>query len=481
MLELEQLLTEQDFDFGNLEALDEAYFGKPKELLEIEKLLDKYRKKYKGMYVMIGAAANQDKMLIKINRLFEKVFGFSDFTLFIIDTADINAFTYAVDCRFDTNVTSKKLVSDKTYKFNKKYDYACIVCVYAGLMFNPDFSTEEVMGIILHEIGHNFYAALSKTNAIFSSCNKAVLFAAITRDIWRIVKQTEVTPEMKAAQISGVIGTYVTELPAFMNAIMSNVVQGVKEAQKHHDDINDTIYTVLSCFWLGSAIYTIMKKAYNYGVAIGKALVLGPGKVFGAIIKKWLDGVLKTVKDPIYLLRLPNGFRNERTADNFAAIYGYGPALMRALSRMEGDNYSAADLANLPKAVPIIGCLIDATMLPINIINTALDPHPLTIQRTTDQIRMLEDELNKSNLDPKMKKRIQKDIDNMKKCVESSMDITKGITGDPHFVRHVVNRIMYNVVDAKSFRDVIFNFDPNGKYKSYDKTIDEICQNEIKK
>lgn len=34
--------------------------------------------------------------------------------------------------------------------------------VFSGIIFNDEFTTPEVMAIILHEIGHNFQAAISR-------------------------------------------------------------------------------------------------------------------------------------------------------------------------------------------------------------------------------------------------------------------------------------------------------------------------------
>lgn len=457
-------LNQQDL----LSMLDEAYFGKSKELLEIENLLDAYRKKYMENYTMIGAAANTDKMLVKLNRLFEKQFGFGDFALLIADAPISNAFTFAIDSRIENNVSKNKLVNQNTYKFNKEADYACIVGITSMVIFNPRYTNEEIVGIILHEIGHNFFAALSTTNTIFSTCTKAVNIASIPYYLYNILTSDENNFSKVTNAVNVSLGLGVPQI----NAIMKNVVKGIKMASKHKNDINTAMFNSLSCTYLGLAFYELCKEVVKYG----SIFFIGPIKFIEKIAKEWIDDLIDTTRDPIHMLRLPNGFRNERTADNFATMYGYGPALAESFNKMELYDFSPDQLEKLPKMVPFIGCLIDALYLPIRLINNAIDPHPLQIQRTTDQVRMLEEEMKKSNLDPKMKKRIQKDIDNINKSIQASMDTSKNATTDPDFVHHVVNRIMYNTVDGKTIRDIIFNFDPNGKYKSYDKTIDEICQ-----
>ncbi len=469
MLEYEDIVTERDL-LEAFEVLDEAYFGKSKELMEIEKLLDQYRKKYIGRYTLIGAAANTDKLLVKINRLFEKQFGFGDFAILVIDTADMNAFTFSIDNRYDTNVNKNKLANDKTFKFNKDCDYAVITCIFAGLIFNKDFTTEEILAILLHEIGHNFYAALTTTNTVFSACQKAVNFAGIVNDLYKIFKSDEEELQ-KAVNAAANLTVHIIGAPTYLNFVMKPMVKAIKHASEHKTENTITAFHCLSCFYLGIMIYKLYKK-----IMFWINTIFAPIRTLAAIIESVMKKFWRQVSDPIHILNMPNGFRNERTADNFATMYGYGPSLASGLDKLYMGGHSADGIDDLPAIVPFVSCLFDALMLPMRLISNAIDPHPLEIQRATDQIRMLEEEMNKSNLDPKMKKRIQKDIDKMKKSVADSMDTSRSITTDPDFVKHLVNRIMYNTVEAKSFRDVIFNFDPNGKYKSYDKTIDEVYE-----
>ena len=470
MLNYDDIIDELNLN-ETVEILDEAYFGRPKELDELQKLIGEYRKKYKGKYAMIGAAANTDKLLLKINRGFEKYFGFGDFSLFIIDLANINAFTFAIDNRYDAKQPKDQLVNAKTYKFSKEADFACLVCVYAGLMFNPLFTNEEIMAIILHEIGHNFYASLSTTNAIFSTCNRAVNLAGAILDVHDTITSDEKETAEKVLDLAQTgVGEYFK-----LDLLVKKAIKKIKSTIGHKE-ANKTFYFSLYCFYLGLGFADFLSRYMKIMRKTAKIWEKGTRTTIGILMKLWVDKKISTLKDPIHVLRMPNGFREERTADNFAAMYGYGPALDSGLSKMENGNLTDAQINEMSPAIIFIGNLADSLFLPFKLIDMALDPHPLTIQRTTDQIRMLDEELKKSNLDPKMKKRIQKDVDKMKKGVEKAMDTKKGFTKDPHFVTHLVNRILYNTVEGKSVRDVIFNFDPNGKYKSYDKTIDELCE-----
>ena len=83
MLNYDDVIDELNLN-ESVEILDEVYFGKQKELNSLQKLIGEYRRKYKNKFNMIGAAANTDKMLLKINREFEKFFGFGLAHLFAL-------------------------------------------------------------------------------------------------------------------------------------------------------------------------------------------------------------------------------------------------------------------------------------------------------------------------------------------------------------------------------------------------------------
>ena len=142
--------------------LQEVYFGKTPEILALENQLDKFRSKYLGNYPLGTYTINDDSELLKFNRMLEKQFGFGCVSINIISNMMENMFTLPIDMRFDVFNTNKKLIANKsTFKFDKSADYTCIINIYTGIIFNPNYSSAEVMALILHEIGYNFYAAIN--------------------------------------------------------------------------------------------------------------------------------------------------------------------------------------------------------------------------------------------------------------------------------------------------------------------------------
>lgn len=163
---------------NNLQAINEVYFGKTKEILAIEKQLDLVRNKYMNRY-LTNIFVNNDPDLLKLNRMIEDYFGFGCFSLNIINEPTINAFTIPIDFRLREGGTGKiksdLIVNKNTFKFEKSADYTCMVYIYSGIIFNSEFTTGEVMAMILHEIGHNFYSAINN----YSSGVMVDLFVAL--------------------------------------------------------------------------------------------------------------------------------------------------------------------------------------------------------------------------------------------------------------------------------------------------------------
>ena len=98
----------------NIAPINEVYFGKTPELQKIENQLGKFRSKYMQNY--IGAPlVNNDPDLLKYNRMMEKYFGFGCFSLSIIQTPTVNAYTTSVSSTFDTALYQKNLIVDKNH------------------------------------------------------------------------------------------------------------------------------------------------------------------------------------------------------------------------------------------------------------------------------------------------------------------------------------------------------------------------------
>ena len=113
-----------------------------------------------------------------------------------------------------------------------------------------------------------------------------------------------------------------------------------------------------------------------------------------------------------------NGRMDEKFADQFVAMYGYGPELVSAFSKMT-INYG--QIEKHLKDVPIINIFVGLNKIVDSVMFRHLfdDPHPNMYSRMESQIRQLEAELKGNrDIDPKMKKEIEDQIEQCKKTMD---------------------------------------------------------------
>ena len=170
-----------------LDILNEFYFGKKPELEQLEQLFGKIRLKY-GTFgnddSRFSIRTNfkklkNDKILITIGEVISSLFGFKTTTFTVGISNDFNAYTVALSSLDDegnlkTNFMKQSvIINNSGMYFNKKAKYIFFVCVNQGLLLSDIFNEQEIVAILLHEIGHNFaYSVLNNSDATDRSYEK---------------------------------------------------------------------------------------------------------------------------------------------------------------------------------------------------------------------------------------------------------------------------------------------------------------------
>lgn len=374
------------------EILSEAYFGKSKDIQAIETQLGVFRNKYRGSNSYFGNYSENPE-LQKLNRLFEKAFGFHCFSINIIRQQMANAYTIPISCKWDTGNTfnpaklkSLAVVDKSGLKYKPDNNLVVICNITAGILFSDNYTDGEVLAIILHEIGHNFAEALDSG----ISLNSMVLSYMII---------------------------LFTILDAMQGRISLNGVINFNALDKFTIDIKKWIAE--NCKPIG-AIAVVMGGLFgliNDGLMNINYLLqtFVPTAIFQQIPSKIMSMIIK-----------PTAYRNEKIADRFATMYGYGPELSSALSKIETTGTGIA-IKDQMDQVPVVGYILNLVPTFAKICLTPFDEHPMWSERLEDQIRALEYELKKADLDPKMKKEIQLEIkqirDLKKKIISGANDI----------------------------------------------------------
>lgn len=399
----------------------------------MEKQLSLVRQKYMGK-LLTPTKVNTDKDLLKLNRMFEEYFGFGCFMINIINDRQVNAFTIPVSARIDAvNANIDDLIVTKNgYKFKKEADYATIVSIYSGMIFNEDFDDEEIMAVILHEIGHNFQAAISNHNAALNS------FCTTFRFLLNM--QSGVGIIFEIMQTNGVAKAYykfinnlrekdstLCIIPIIKNTIVGAVNFGAR-----------TLYDVLNLISLGTI-------------------------TFGSIANTFIN----KLRNPVGLILLPFNYKNERLADNFATMYGYGAATMSVQRKFsfEGADYNTV-MGKVNK-IPVLSTLIHLNNLPAEIVISAFDEHPSGVIRAKDQLDLLKYEASKSDLDPKMKKCILNDIKECEKYMYKFTD-TSGSVKDPYLAKKIYYKLLVDVTGSKELKDLLFDRKSEKRFEDYD-------------
>lgn len=432
--------------------VNEAYFGKTKEIQNIENQLDIFRNKYMGRYIL-NMKVNTDPELIKLNRMFEDYFGFGCFMIDIINEPITNAFTVPVDYRYDVVRDGSDLLIDKKgYKFKREKDYSTIVTVYSGAIFNPEFTTGEIMALILHEIGHNFAAAINghhgvMTNIYVSTVYSINCIALISGNIFALKE---------------LIGNEM-EFVRWINNIKKKLLQS-----------NSTLLIIPGTFRL---IKSIINTA-NIAVSdIDRILTGGIGILYKLIITtmiKLYNGVKNPIGFAINTFSLPIRYGDERIADNFPTMYGYG---QDNISLQDKLNTSGADSASVImkkfNKIPVLSTLVHMTELPPMLIFTLFDEHPEGIGRCKDQLDLLKHEVQKEDLDPKMKKVLLADIAACEKQLSKVTDLSKGVK-DPYLCKKAYYKLLAEFTDSKDLKDALLDR-KDKRFAEYDKRYNEKC------
>lgn len=349
-------------------TVNETYFGKSKELEIIEKSFDKaIQSKDKIDAASLGVVAKQ----------LQKKFGFDNVSIGIDKTPELNAYTY-IDI---ADIKKMRIKTSEGYKAMPG-NTCNILIVYSPSMLSGVLSGKELTAITLHEIGHQF-AAKRISNS--SSLRHMASYIRGLSELDKIIK----------------IASQETNSIADMFMMIRRVISKLTE-----DAVFAIKYVINTLILLKDILKTpTLKDTYN---------LIGDTSKFSRIMNYIKN--FDMVKKPVRVHDL-----EEEMADSFATIYGYGPELASALTKIEAadidDNFDPYDNSfyNLYIFIPIY------TLLSY-ICTTDSGVAIQTSKRVYAQLLTLRKEINDINTDAKTKKRILADIDELEKVYGKYID-----------------------------------------------------------
>lgn len=385
-----------------LDIVEEAYRGKSKDLLQLEKMIGENRKKYYGTF-KIGGGYYSDKDFIKIGDKIADIFGFKvcDFNL-VNDTAP-NAFTIPCGYSFTANQTVQILDNkkDKPIKYKNK-TMSAFIRVTSGLWTNKLFTDEEITAIIIHEVGHNFQQNINNGIRTYMS---AMYF-------------------LRLFQLITMLFNPITMPAGIVNLLTGDSELRGKANQMIKDNNLDWVVNV------GGTILGFLKMIlYNVVEIFGRATLGIPAGIISVA-----DIIVGSITNPfniVFALVFSSvGKSQENVSDQFAADHGYGPALISALSKLsvcpEAD---PSAVGRICKKMPVFDCVCTLCALPSMIVSNLFTDHPVTGKRAANIVIELEKELDRTDISPKMKKEIQGQIKDVKEAIACYSKVDKPLEG----------------------------------------------------
>ena len=377
-------------------VLNEIYFGKQPELLEMEKQIGKIRRKFE--YKKLFKNYNSCQETQDFNRMVEKFFGFKTFSLLIDpNMSDFNAYTIPITYRVDGKIAKNAVVaSKKGFRYRPEDKFCTIVIIYSGFMMDDRFTDGEILAIILHEIGHNFQTAITDNGGLMDIVNKT---------------------------------SYILQFPFMLIYSVFYGMQGFRQLAMGSNALGNKIYEAYNkackedkLFAAGVQTLQNIGASINLGINTVQHISIYAQMLFnpiGVMIGSLISGVYRlignfNIADIIFK---PQKYKNEKIADNFAAMYGYGVESSTALGKMETGSPNAVD--DFVHNSPIFGKLYDLILMPTRVLLYLFDEHPEYPARIKNDLRMLEDDLNRTDLDPKLRKELESNIKEIKGHYES--------------------------------------------------------------
>jgi hypothetical protein len=347
-------------NIDSIQIVKEAYYGKPKEFISAEKELKLFLRELNEDYKnnKIKNYYNNEH-IINVERLIKTALKLKDFHILIYTSTPgsrtySNAYTITGFVLNDWQPGKIRAKSDNL----KPYVYCS-----TELIINTKLTEKELMGIILHEIGHNF------DRSFFCILANPIMAAVASIPVVNLVYK-------------GLQG--ITTIKEIVKTSIITAIPGIAWFVKQ---INDVYYGTLK-FTRSSSAYKYMIYMFNHPELL-------------------INDVLSIVP----------GYGMEKYADSFAASYGYATDLATAFGKMR--DWSNNPVSNVIDQIPVVNTILHTNAIILSSFFSLFDPHPSESVRIKTVLNKLKREIEDPSIPPYMKKDIKDQIKNIEKYLES--------------------------------------------------------------
>lgn len=401
---------------NGLDAVIERYVGRRPEIIKIEAELTKLHTKIKenSFSLLNGDLKAQDIRMKEINeskenqnieRLFKKLFGLKEVDLYWVKTSLPNASTA---CK-TMQVLDKGFKVDKRTGVDVNNNLTVHVMVNTGLITLSKMTPGEVLAIILHEFGHNFYQSALQVISRFD-------------------------PFMPHSMIQSILLTDIIDVRKPLLRMIS---------------IKDIIVDMLRLNRVKTIIEEVMVIQHVYSL---HSLKLFIGLFTGALYFKDEFYIRNALSPRVYTL-----YAVEKHADSFAIDYGYGVELASALNKLD------QRVDNAAYDIPVFGQIKDFEALLVGITFQTLSGYPTMHNRQVSALKRLKKAQNDPALPPRLRKELDRQVKDMEAYYENYMSFNNKENQKRIFTwlyRKILDTFFDGIVDM---RELIHKLD--GAYK----------------
>ena len=405
-------------------VLNEAYFGKTKGVLKIEKAIGALRHKYMEQY--FSKDINLDPGIDDICRAIEDAFGFGLVQFEVVIEASINAYTLPLGTSVDAR-GSKYMEVDTTngYRYNKQANFAAIFYITSGLFLNEAFTDAEITAIILHEIGHNFTTSAIDYNGNLNALNN-ILVGLYTFGAYTVVSSNVV----KRATI--------------------NIKNYMAKTFRRLAEVYNTFKSVI-----GTWRY-ILTEYFKFGEFMNNVTM--PFTIMASTIATNVWN--RVINYALFPTRFLTGYDDERFADSFATMYGYGPEIQTALEKVHDRKTSVYEADKFINSSPLLANYVDLFKLPVLFIIYAFDEHPELPARMKNACAQIEYDLKNHHFRPAMKARIKHDLKVMQANLAKYEKINTDVTENPKAIKELYYQWLLENFDGDLKHKIFFATKP---------------------
>ena len=406
---------------SDLHSINEAYFGKAPKLIEIERNIKAIRSKFgtSGNSLIggagIGGAVEQSAEWKRIRTLIEEQFGFYSVSLVLLRNAQLNACTYPITWTWDGSVEASKflIVNKDGMRYTKEAKFCTIICITEGLLFDKEFTEGEIVGVLLHEIGHNF------DTTVYKHVGSFVLFSLVL-DLMSSIQTLD--PLLFLSTITTSTGIR-RSISTNLNDLMDTKVWAIYDTVK----------------WILSVPFTILDKLL---APILKMFSYGSSAVIG-VWTTLMSGGLSV------FIMLGGRYSAENFADKFSGMHGYGYEQITALKKL-GTHTLGTEF--IIEKIPIIGHAYGLYFIAAGMLAGLAEPHPVFSARVKSIIGVISSDLKDKRIDKKTRDLIKKDLDNINKSLN---DYAKQDVGYSKSVLRAYYEFLYKMYDKGDLRSTI--------------------------